>query len=108
MATLAASGSLGGVYLGMAIFGLGFSLLFPAAAALVADGAGASERGAAFGLFYAVYSAGAAVGAAVAGQLAERAGDLSPLPFVIGALVAVAAAPVALLEKGGRPWPTSR
>jgi MFS family permease len=107
MGVIAAADSLAGVYFAMAIFGLGFSLLFPAAAALVADGAEPSERGTAFGLFYAVYSAGAVVGAAGAGLIAERAGELSPWPFLFGAVVA---APVAVLArwKGERPWPISR
>ncbi|MCS6800446.1 MAG: MFS transporter [Dehalococcoidia bacterium] len=110
MALLAAVDSLPGVYVGMAVFGLGFSLLFPAAAALVADGARSAERGAAFGIFYAVYSAGAVVGAASAGLLSERAGVLSPVPFATGALIALLAVPVALLERsrGERPWPISR
>ncbi|GIW08758.1 MAG: MFS transporter [Dehalococcoidia bacterium] len=109
MSVFATVGSLAGVFLASATFGLGFSLLFPAAAALVADGARAEERGAAFGLFYAVYSAGTVVGATGAGLLSERAGELSPLPFVAGAIVALAAAPVVLLArpKGDRPWSIS-
>ena len=53
----------GGVVAGMAVFGLGYGLVFPAATALVASATGADRRGVAFGVFYAVYSFGVVVGA---------------------------------------------
>ena len=52
-----------GISLGMAVFGLGYGIVFPAAAALVIGAAGADRRGMAFGIFYAVYSLGVVVGA---------------------------------------------
>ena len=59
-----------GISLGMAVFGLGYGIVFPAAAALVIGAAGADRRGMAFGIFYAVYSLGVVVGASGSGILA--------------------------------------
>lgn len=81
-----------GAVLGMAIYGLGFGLLFPAATALVADAVGTRQRGMAFGIFYAVYSLGVVIGSGMSGLTAEVFGDISGVPFAIGGVsVAVAA-----------------
>lgn len=72
---------------GLAIYGLGFGLAFPAVTALSADAAGAGRRGLAFGVLTAAFSAGAIVG-----PLATRMlGPLLP-PFVVAGLVAAAGA----------------
>lgn len=85
---------------GMAIFGLGFGLLFPAATALITDVTAVRERGAAFGIFYAVYSGGVVIGSVVSGLLNGWQGDLTGLPFLVGALVALAFAPtIAMLGR---------
>ncbi|MFN8534900.1 MAG: MFS transporter [Dehalococcoidia bacterium] len=110
MLLLAAVTTMTGVYLAMALFGLGFALLFPAASALVVDSAEPGERGTGFGLFYAVYSAGTVVGATSAGVLAETFGEAAPAPFLLGAIAALLVAPVALvaLRKGSEQWVSSR
>lgn len=94
MIVLAAAPGAAGAMVGMAVFGLGFGVLFPAAAALVVESTERRERGAAFGVFYAVYSFGVVVGSVLSGML----GSLGEgVPFVVGAAVALAVAPVLLL-----------
>ena len=84
----------GGVVVGMAVFGLGYGLVFPAATALVAGANGAGRRGMAFGVFYAVYSFGVVVGASGSGRLAALSDDLVGLPFLVAAAVVLAAVPL--------------
>ena len=84
----------GGVVAGMAVFGLGYGLVFPAATALVAGTTGAGRRGMAFGVFYAVYSFGVVVGASGSGRLAALSDDLVGLPFLVAAAVVIAAVPL--------------
>lgn len=81
----------------MALYGLGFGLVFPAANALVADCTEPRERGTAFGLFYAFYSVGVIVGAMSAGFLAGVAGG--PSPFHAAAVVALPAGGVLLYAR---------
>ena len=76
-----------GISLGMAVFGLGYGIVFPAAAALVIGAAGADRRGMAFGIFYAVYSLGVVVGAAGSGILADLDDGFVGLPFLAAAAV---------------------
>ena len=78
----------------MAVFGLGYGLVFPAATALVIGATGADRRGMAFGIFYAVYSLGVVVGASGSGRLAELEVDLAGLPFLAAAAVVIAAVPI--------------
>jgi MFS family permease len=85
-----------GVIVGMAVFGLGFGLLFPAATALVAEASGRAERGFAFGVFYAVYSLGVVIGALLSGLVSQVSGLASGAPFLWAALLALAVAPVVL------------
>ena len=84
----------GGVVVGMAVFGLGYGLVFPAATALVASATRADRRGMAFGVFYAVYSFGVVVGASGSGRLASLSDDLVGLPFLVAAAVVLAAVPL--------------
>lgn len=84
------------VYGGMALFGLGFGLLFPAVTALVADATQPHERGAAYGIFYAAYSLGVAAGGIGSGQLARAFGDTSPAPFLVFGALAILMAPAIL------------
>jgi DHA1 family multidrug resistance protein-like MFS transporter len=93
MLILAIAPSLVGAMAGMAVFGLGFGVLFPAAAALVVESADRGERGAAFGVFYGVYSFGVVVGSVMSGMLG---GWGEGLPFLVGAAVALGAAPLVL------------
>jgi DHA1 family multidrug resistance protein-like MFS transporter len=94
MLVLAVVPTLVGAVVGMAVFGLGFGVLFPAAAALVVEATERSERGAAFGVFYGVYSGGVVVGSLMSGAL-EAWGE--GLPFVVGAAVALVAAPLVMM-----------
>lgn len=89
-----------GASVGMAVFGTGFGLLFPAATALVAEASASRERGTAFGIFYAVYSLGVVVGSLLSGQITELQGELTGAPFLVGAALALLAAPpVSLLRR---------
>ena len=78
---------------GMALFGLGYGLVFPASAAMATAATGSERRGTAFGIFYAVYSLGVVVGAAGSGRLAELPSDLAGLPFLAAAAVVLLAVP---------------
>ena len=89
----------GGVVAGMAVFGLGYGLVFPAATALVASATGADRRGMAFGVFYAVYSFGVVVGASGSGRLASLSDDLVGLPFLVASAVVVAAVPLVAIMR---------
>ncbi len=89
----------GGVVAGMAVFGLGYGLVFPAATALVASATGTDRRGMAFGVFYAVYSFGVVVGASGSGRLASLSDDLVGLPFLVAAAVVVAAVPLVAIMR---------
>lgn len=82
---------------GMALFGLGFGLLFPSATALVAEGTERIERGTAFGIFYALYSLGAVGGAGLAGVLTQWQGRVTGLPFLAAAPVVLLALPAVIL-----------
>ncbi|HEX2516022.1 MAG TPA: MFS transporter, partial [Chloroflexota bacterium] len=103
---LSFGGSTGAVYGAMALFGLGFGLLFPAATALVADATIPAERASAFGIFYAAYSLGVVGGEVGSGLLAGRFGPASGAPFLAAAVLAFAAAPLVLLAVRGHPVPT--
>ena len=78
----------------MVVFGLGFGLLFPSLSASVVDQAGSSQRGTAFGIFYAIYSLGVFVGAVVSGGVSGAFADLGA-PFYLAAAVPLIAIPVA-------------
>lgn len=93
----------GGVVVGMAVFGLGYGLVFPAATALVAGATGAGRRGMAFGVFYAVYSFGVVVGASGSGRLASVNDDLVGLPFLAAAAVVLAAVPAVAVMRYAAP-----
>ena len=78
----------------MVVFGLGFGMLFPSLSASVVDQAGSSQRGTAFGIFYAIYSLGVFVGAVVSGGVSGAFADLGA-PFYLAAAVPLIAIPVA-------------
>lgn len=94
LAIVGLSAGYGGIVAGMAVFGLGYGLVFPAATALVTESTGAARRGRAFGVFYAVYSLGVAIGAAGSGRLAGVFENLIDLPFYTAAIVVLAALPI--------------
>jgi MFS family permease len=90
--TLAAGSTAPVLTAGMLLYGFGFGLVFPAVSALSADASGRENRGLAYGLLTAAFSAGA-----IAGPLITRAlsGVLSP--FVTTAAVILAGAAATLL-----------
>ena len=67
----------------MAVFGVGFGLLFPAMTALLADETTSQSRGTASGIYTAVYSLGAATGTGSAGGLVwlEQSTQIHPFQF---------------------------
>ena len=79
----------------MVVFGLGFGLLFPSLSGSVAEQSGRSQRGTAFGIFYAVYSLGVFLGAVVSGGVSEVTADLGAA-FYLAAALPLVAIPVAL------------
>lgn len=80
--------SLGVIALGMALFGVGFGLVYPAATGATALAASAEGRGRAFGVFSVFYSMGFVIGPPTAGYLSDQVG-LSP--FVFAAVACLAA-----------------
>jgi MFS family permease len=94
LALLGVSEGYGLVAAGMAVFGLGYGLVFPAATALVTEAAGPGRRGMAFGIFYAVYSLGVALGSAGSGRLAGLFDDSTGPPFFVAAAVVLIAVPI--------------
>ena len=82
----------------MALYGLGLGLIFRATNAQIADAARLSERGTAFGNFYAFYSVGVILDAAASGLVASRGDVLDP--FYLGATVAFSAVALLLLAGG--------
>jgi MFS family permease len=84
----------------MAIYGIGFGMIFPAALATLVAGAHEDRRGSAFGLFYAFFSLGAIAGPFT---LARFVG--SPMsPFLIAAVVPAVFAAIAWRR---RPAPST-
>ena len=77
------------VFVGMAIIGIGFGLLFPSAAALVADSGGESRRGLAFGIFYGAYSLGVVIGAAMSGVIEGGATGATGVPYAVAGVAVV-------------------
>jgi MFS family permease len=85
---LIAAGSTVGVWLlAAALLGLGTAMVYPTLLAAVGDVAAPTWRGAAVGVYRLWRDLGFAVGAVVAGVLADRAG----MPFAIGAVAVITA-----------------
>lgn len=79
----------------MALYGIGYGLLFPSISALVADNSNPDERGVATGIFHALLTAGVAIGAPVIGYAGEMLGLRSALlltPLMSTAALALALA----------------
>ena len=93
LAALGVSESYTAILVGMALFGLGYGLVFPASAAMATAATGSERRGTAFGIFYAVYSLGVVVGSAGSGRLAELPSDFAGLPFLAAAALVLTAVP---------------
>ena len=94
---MAGTQSLWAVFAGMAVIGVGFGLLFPAVVALVADSSSATRRGLAFGIFYAVYSAGVSAGETTSGFIADVVSTApTGMPYAVAGTVAIVCIAVSL------------
>jgi MFS family permease len=78
----------------MALYGVGYGLLFPSISALVADHTAAEERGMATGVFHALLTAGVAIGAPIMGWAGEMVGV--KLGLALSSVIMVLALPIAL------------
>jgi MFS family permease len=83
----------------MVLYGVGFGLLFPAAAGMVGIAASAPERGRAYGVFNFSFDAGLATGPLLAGALAVSA--LAIEPFVTATVLIILVA--VLIPLAARP-----
>ncbi len=71
----------------MAVYGVGFGVLFPAMTALMADETDTASRGTASGIYTAVYSLGAAIGTGSAGALVWLQQNAQVHPFQVAAVM---------------------
>jgi MFS family permease len=85
----------------MGLYGLGFGLLFPAAAATVGIATAPGERGRAYGLFNLSFDAGLSVGPLLAGALAFGTIAVNPFVTATGVLVIVGLAILAVRVRVG-------
>ena len=85
---IAASSSFGPWLVEAALLGLGTAMVYPTLLAAVADVAAPVWRGAAIGVYRLWRDLGFAIGAVLAGFVADRAG----MPFAIGLVAAITAA----------------
>ena len=85
----------------MVLYGIGFGLLFPAAAGMVGIAAPAPERGRAFGIFNFSFDAGISVGPLLAGALA--ASTIGVEPFLTATVLIGVVALVIPLAARGQP-----
>ncbi len=86
-AIMAIGGALVADSVAMVLYGVGFGLLFPAAAGMVGIAASAPERGRAYGVFNFSFDAGLATGPLLAGALAVSA--LAVEPFVTATVLII-------------------
>lgn len=86
---LALSGSLAGDIAGIALYGVGFGLLFPASAAMIGIAVPAAERGRAYGLWNVAFDAGLVAGPLLAGVAALGS---AAEPFWVATIVLVGVA----------------
>jgi MFS family permease len=78
----------------MALYGIGYGILFPSISALVADHTIPEERGMATGMFHALLTAGVATGAPIIGWVGGMVGV--ELGLVLSASILVLALIIAL------------
>lgn len=67
--SLSIASSLGGLYFILAVYGIGYGLIFPSTSALLVKHVRQEDRGKAFGLFYAFFSLGVVAGSSAVGAL---------------------------------------
>lgn len=70
-------------YIAMIVYGFGFALIFPSMNRMVADATTESNRGKAYGVFYAFFSLGVVAGSTCSGIVSQYLG----MPFIFSALV---------------------
>src|SRR5699024_9443027 len=70
-------------FIAMIIYGLGFSFIFPSMNKIIADASTKTDRGKAYGVFYAFFSLGVVAGSGGSGLFAEILG----LPFLVCAVI---------------------
>ncbi len=70
----------------MVIYGIGFAFVFPSMNKIVAEASSKTDRGKAYGIFYAFFSVGAILGSFVSGATADTFG----LPFLSSAITMMA------------------
>ena len=102
---LAVSGDLTADIVGIALYGVGFGLIFPASAAMVGIAVLLSERGRAYGLWNAAFDMGLVVGPLAAGIAATAAG-LAPF-WVAGLLLLGVVAVIPLANRPSLAGPTA-
>lgn len=85
--------------LAMALYGVGYGLLFPSIAALVADHTVLEERGMATGLFHALLTAGVAIGAPIMGWVGGVVGVELGLALSSGIMVLALVAALTTLKR---------
>ena len=71
----------------MALYGIGYGLIFPSISALVVDHTAPEERGIATGMFHALITDGVAIGAPLMGWAGETVGIESGLALTSGVMV---------------------
>src|SRR5690625_2403524 len=67
----------------MAIYGFGFSLIFPSMNQIVSEASTKLDRGKAYGIFYAFFSLGVVAGSSISGFVSEMIG----IPFLVSAII---------------------
>ncbi len=67
----------------MIVYGIGFALVFPSMNRMVAESSTKTDRGKAYGIFYAFFSLGVVAGSSISGAIAEWWG----IPFIFTAFV---------------------
>ena len=103
---LAAGGALLADSTAMVLYGIGFGLLFPAAAGMVGIAAPPPERGRAYGIFNFSFDAGLSVGPLLAGALAVSTFGVAP--FVTATvLIGIVAVLIPLAAGRGSPGASS-
>ncbi|WP_147804399.1 MFS transporter [Alkalicoccus halolimnae] len=86
MLLLSTAGIQTAVYAAMVVYGIGFAFIFPSMNQLIASASKDSDRGRAYGLFYACFSLGVVAGSAGSGLIAQTIG----MPFLTIAVFTVA------------------
>lgn len=91
LSMLALGVSLPAAAVGMAVFGLGFGMVYPVANTWVAESVEPKQRGRAFGVFYAFYSLAMIVAPVMAGALQQRVGTAAVYLLFAAAVLTFAA-----------------